>query len=36
MIKFVVTGKLLRVDDKYYYTTDGMFNKKWYRLPLPE
>lgn len=34
MIRYVVSGKLLWMDDKYYYTTEGQFNKRWYRLPV--
>ena len=32
MNKYIVTGDLIRVDEKYYYTTNGIFNKLWYRL----
>ena len=31
--KQVVSGKVLWITEKYIYTTDGIFNRKWYRLP---
>lgn len=34
MQRYVISGKLIWQDDKFYYTTDGMYNKKWYRLPV--
>jgi hypothetical protein len=29
--KYVISGKLIRVCEKYYHTTEGIFNKAWYR-----
>jgi hypothetical protein len=29
--QFVITGKLLEEDETYFYTSDGIFNKHWYR-----
>jgi hypothetical protein len=34
--RYIVTGQFLRQDEKFIYTTAGIFNKKWYRLPLVE
>jgi hypothetical protein len=32
--RFLVQGRIIREDAKYYYTADGSkFNKRWYRRP---
>lgn len=34
MIRYVVTGRLIWQCERFYYTTEGQFNKRWYRLPV--
>ena len=29
----VATGRLITITAKYIITTDGIFNRKWYRVP---
>jgi hypothetical protein len=29
--QFIITGVYLGESDQYYFTSEGIFNKKWYR-----
>lgn len=31
--KQIITGKFIRKEGKYYFTTTGVFHEDWYRLP---
>jgi hypothetical protein len=33
-MKLEITGKFIREDETYIYTSDGIFNKHWYRKPI--
>ena len=34
--RHVVSGQVLWITDKYIVTTEGIFNRRWYRLPKEE
>jgi len=32
----IATGKIITITEKYIITTEGIFNRKWYRVPGEE